>query len=395
VRPCPLEDLLTPALRFAAACSYLPSTPTSLAQQAGLLSQSLQIGLPPAVLWDQICRHRIHALADEVLSRHRLRSVLGQYDSVLAKHAQEARRQALILGAESARLSEFLSRNGIAHHILKGPQLSGKLYGDSGLRHSKDIDIIIDPRHLTAGLEALKTAGWTWPNSALWLSSRAYRRLAEAQLWHVAPVHPQYRSAIEVHWRFEQLRTAPMESKWWAHWHPNSHVVSSVEALHLCLHGAAHAWGRMKWLGDIRALLDREPGIWRTSLPLAEDLKLRPILAQAFLLLEWLYGLTPDAAGRQIIASEAEAGSLARFALQTLTLKASDGKRSIREHLQVRRYRRYLRRRHGMRARLLDFLSVCFLRQGDLVTWSLPPAFLFALPAVRVTGFIRRRWLRR
>jgi hypothetical protein len=151
----------------------------------------------------------------------------------------------------------------------------------------------------------------------------------------------------------------------------------------------------MKWLGDIRALIDRQPAIWQESLPLAKELGLLPMLGQTLLLMEWLYDVPPDATGRKLMASEAEAETLAQFAMQTLTRKASAGKWSLQEHLELRRYGRSIARRHGIRTRLLDFLSLCFLHPGDLLKWKLPPVFLFALPALRVTGFIRRRWLSR
>ncbi len=382
--------LVTPALRFAAACSYLPFTPGSAHQQAELLSQSLESLLHPDILWDQICRHRIFALADAVLTRNQCRSVLGEHESALKKRVQQVRLQAFILTAEAARFSKLLSQNGITHHLLKGPQLSEKLYGDLGLRHGRDIDIIIEPSQLTAGLAVLKAAGWDWPNSELWFSSSVYRRLARSQFWHVSPVHPEYKSIIEVHWTFEHLRAAKMEAKWWAHWDSSGPVVSSAEALYLCLHGASHAWSRMKWLGDIRALLDRQPAIYGQSLPLAKELGLLPILAQALLLLEWLYGFKPDASSR-VIASERKAEPLAHFALQTLTRKASAGAWSISEHLQLLRYGHSIARRHGIRARFLDFLSVCFLHPGDLLQWRSAPLLLFMLPALRVTGFIWRR----
>jgi hypothetical protein len=150
----------------------------------------------------------------------------------------------------------------------------------------------------------------------------------------------------------------------------------------------------MKWLGDIRALLDRQPGIYAESLPLAKELGLLPMLAQALLLLEWLYDFAPDATGRQVIASEGEAKPLASFALQRLTRKVSAGVWSISEHLEIFRYGRCIARRHGIRARLLEFLSICFLHPGDLLHWRSPTLLLFTLPAQRVTGFIYRRWFR-
>lgn len=151
----------------------------------------------------------------------------------------------------------------------------------------------------------------------------------------------------------------------------------------------------MKWLGDIRTLIDRQPDIWEHSLPLAEELGLLPIVAQTLVLLEWLYDVTPDVTSRQIISGEPDAESLARFALRTLTRDVSEGERSIREHFKFRHYGRSLARRHGSRARVLGFLSICFLHPGDLSRWSLPPFFVFAMPLMRVINLVRRRWLSR
>jgi hypothetical protein len=184
-----------------------------------------------------------------------------------------------------------------------------------------------------------------------------------------------------------------MEAKWWAHWDAGGSDVSPAEALHLCLHGASHGWSRMKWLGDLQTLVERQPGIWTEARPLAKELGLLSTLAQAFLLLEWLYGITPDTTCRQIVAGEAEAEPLARFALQMLTRTAVLADWSVEEHLRFFRYQRCLARRYGFRARLLATLSAHFIRTGDVLQWSLPSFLLWALPLTRVAGFIQRRWL--
>jgi hypothetical protein len=168
--------------------------------------------------------------------------------------------------------------------------------------------------------------------------------------------------------------------------------VSAAEALHLCLHGASHGWSRMKWLGDLRTLVDRQPGIWAESLPLAKELGLLPMMAQALLLLEWLYDVAPDAVGRQVVASQPEAERLAQFALGMLTGSPELTEWPAARHLKFFYYQRRLDRRHGMRARLWATLSFYFIRAGDLLDWSLPSFLLWALPLMRVKGFIKRRW---
>jgi hypothetical protein len=323
-----------------------------------------------------------------------MRSALGQHDAALAKRAVQTKLQALTLSAEAEWFSALLANHGIIHHILKGCQLSRKLYGDLAMRHSRDIDVILEPRQLTEGLKVLKMAGWNWPNAERWLSGGPYRQLAESQLWHLTPTHPQYKSIVEIHWRFERINGSAREATWWAHWPTAGTEVSPAEALHLCLHGASHGWSRMKWLGDLRTLLDRQPRIWAESLPLAKELGLLPTLAQALLLLEWLYDVAPDAASRQVVASQPEAEPLAKFALRMLTGSPELTEWTAAQHLQFFCYQRSLDRRHGVRARLWATLSFYFIRSGDLLEWSLPSFLLCALPLIRVKGFIKRRWRR-
>jgi hypothetical protein len=383
-----------PALRFAAACSYLPSTADGLAGQRELLRQSLASGLPPASVWEQICRHRIFAPADQVLSRHGWRSALGPYDADVRKCAQQSRLQALTLSAEAGQFSALLASHSIRHHILKGSPLSRKLYGDLGLRQCRDIDVIVEPRQLIECLKALRNAGWDWPNAERWFASRSYRLLAKSQLWHVAVTHPQYKSVIEVHWSFEHVRSGAMEAKWWAHWDANRSEVSPAEALHLCLHGASHGWKRMKWLGDLRTLQDRQPDIWQQCRPSAKELRLQAVLAQALLLLQRLYDVEPDAASREIVSSEPQAEGLARFALDKLTGKAEESECTVGEQRGFLRYQRSLARRHGAGARLAAALSAYFIGQIDLLEWRLPAYLLCVLPLVRLKGLLQRwRWL--
>jgi|GEM_PF-3652267 len=384
--------MISPSLRFAAACSYLPSGSNAFARQGEILNASLKTRLSPDACWYQIRRHRIYVLAQEILKRHERLSVLGEHAATLTARSQKVRSQSLMVAAETQRLESVLSNAGITHHILKGPRLAQKLYADSGMRHSRDIDVIIHPDQLLAALALFRSHGWQWPNSDLWFSSKAYLKLAKSQFWHVPLVHPRFRLTIEAHWRFEHIRNPVAETKWWTHWDSKSELVTSAEALHLVLHGSNHAWSRMKWLGDLRTLIDRQPRIWAYSLPLASELGLSSALAQAILLLERLYEVEPDSTGSHLIAHHSEAEYLARFAISSLAGEASDGKWSTRQHLSLLRYGHCLNHRHGIQARFSELLSVCLLRPYDLVNWRLPLFFLFSLPILRWTGFIRRRW---
>jgi hypothetical protein len=163
--------------------------------------------------------------------------------------------------------------------------------------------------------------------------------------------------------------------------------------LHLCMHGASHGWNRMKWLGDLRTLLERQPAIWTQSWPLAKSLGLLPALAQALLLLEWLYDITPDEAHRQIIGSQPEAEALALFALAQLTAKVEQPEESVAERLNFLRYGLGMARRHGLSTTLSATLSALLVNSDDLLNWNSPSLLLCALPLARLANVIQRRWL--
>jgi hypothetical protein len=62
--------------------------------------------------------------------------------------------------------------------------------------------------------------------------------------------------------------------------------------LFLCDRGAKHRWSRIKWLNDVAGLLAQERSFsWENILALADRFDLSLALAQADMLVHWLYGV--------------------------------------------------------------------------------------------------------
>jgi Uncharacterised nucleotidyltransferase len=154
-----MRGMITPHIKFLAACSYLPHTEEGFLRQRVLLERACAAPLDPKILRNGIIRHRIFALADEVLRRHSMTGMLSEFQPALEARAKKERLQSLRLAAESQRVSGILSDAGIEHRFIKGPLLSKRIYGDPGLRHSKDLDLVVEPGNVSCAAQAFAGRG--------------------------------------------------------------------------------------------------------------------------------------------------------------------------------------------------------------------------------------------
>jgi len=122
------------------------------------------------------------------------------------------------------------------------------------LRHSIDLDLLVEPQHIPRAVELLRADAWEPRDAAMWLKGGLYRRMAEIRIRHLQLFQPQQKIGLELHWRVEAARSPGLEAKWWELWSESRWDLSCVECLHLCLHGTVHAWNRLKWLEDLAAI---------------------------------------------------------------------------------------------------------------------------------------------
>lgn len=383
--------MIAPHIKFLAACSYLPHNEEGFLKQRVLLERACATPLDPKMLWNGIVRHRIFALADEVLRRHAMTAMLGEFQPALAVRAKKARLRSLRLAAESQRLSEILSDAGIEHRFIKGPLLSKKIYGDPGLRHSKDLDLLVKPENVSSALTLLQEEGWEGiRHTGMWLRSGVYRWIAHRWLRHFGLVHGRKNLNLELHWRVEASHDKKVDDAWWTNWEDCDSRIGRAEFLHLCLHGAVHAWIRLKWIGDLQAILERNPDLWSESSALRGDLDLELIAAQTILLQEALFDTQPGEDAKRIVERQPEAFELAKFALEKLQLESIRIDDSLSKAGAARGYLWKLNRRQSWRARILDFFGFCFVDPEDLESWGTHAALLPAISLMRASKLVRR-----
>jgi hypothetical protein len=236
-------------------------------------------------------------LAYVTLHRHAEQFLPAWVKKALKERSDNARKQALLIGAELVRLANLLTAKGIEFIPLRGALLSLRLYGDPGIRHMKDLDILVKPEDVESADRLLTSEGYicTIPGYDLTEKQRKYF-LAEG--YHYNYYHPGRGIEIELHWG-SNLWTSEQVSELWA-------GVGSLEwmginfncldedhlLLFLCGHGAGHKWFRLKWLSDIAPLISRQrPEGWERLIAISERLDLSRSLAQASLLSHWMYDI--------------------------------------------------------------------------------------------------------
>ncbi len=183
--------------------------------------------------------------------------------SALDASAAENARLSLFQAAESLRLQRLFEAAGIGLTFIKGTALALLAYGNIGIKHSWDIDIVVEDANVLAAAALLRTVGYVREIPDEGLDDGRFLEwstFAHECLWK----HPSRGLCVELHWRLTQ------NSSHLAHVFASRRVavldgqfISTLgdEDLfaYLCLHGARHGWSRLKWLADLAAWLVQMP----------------------------------------------------------------------------------------------------------------------------------------
>ena len=340
-------------------------------------------------------RHRIGGLVYRALTK--LPSVAGVPVNVQEALSLEATRIAthnLRLAAEAVRIDRLMAQSNINAAFLKGTALAKLAYNDIGVRHSKDVDLLIPPQSLEVAMGVLTDAGYRVshprglrPSHLPWLKRVNH---------HIALVHPVRRTEVELHWRVTRnprmLPDLPAPESWIAVEIAHGTALRTFPVhdliLYLCAHGAGHCWFRMKWLVDIALLIApmRESEL-RALLRHAADVGMIRPLAQALLLASSILALPLP----PVLVKELDDGRAVRL----LVKAAATAMYRIDEPYDVpfgtasMSLTQYLLRAdwHYIREQLIVHLG----NQDDWHTVRLPPSLMFLYPLLRVPLWVGRQ----
>jgi putative nucleotidyltransferase-like protein len=239
--------------------------------------------------WDALLeRARTHEILP--LIGHHLRALgwLGVPEAV-AVELQEAFRinqlRNALLADELVRLLALLGEAEVPVIPLKGIILGASLYGDTALRVSFDIDLLVPPSEAVRTRQLLLTQGYTSPLAEEFFVDYQLRRLTACCLlpgrrvpcpvdlrWGLLLHSSQDREATDDLWAEAQAasilgrRVDTLSPEW--------------EFLFLSVHAASHGWQMLKWLVDIHQVCAGRSVDWQKVKGKAGRLGLKPVVEQ-------------------------------------------------------------------------------------------------------------------
>lgn len=180
---------------------------------------------------------------------------LSAQASAIAKHN-------LALAAESLRLQRVFDDARIPVIFFKGAALAMLAYGSLSLKHGKDIDVLVPPECAERALQLLEREGY-----GLWLPAKNLNAAQRRAVIHYSKeaelVHRDCNVQVELHWKL--VDNPSLLAGLTAHADTQDVPLAGGAGLrtfrenelfaYLCVHGATHAWSRLKWLADLNALV--------------------------------------------------------------------------------------------------------------------------------------------
>jgi len=382
----------TPEFRLIAACCRWPP---SAGRNAAIRDASEIISDWDRVLW-LTNRHRVAGLVHAALALVQAQLPAGVAEALRVR-ARDVARRSFILSAETVRLQRALEAAGISCLMLKGVGLAQLAYGSLGTKDTRDIDTLIPPDRAEAALRILNREGYVLSYPAAQLNeaqSRAVFRYArEVQL-----LHPSKGLQVEMQWRLTGnpllLTGVDVQAA------TQSVVLSngaSVRTLapeplfsYLCVHGAQHAWSRLKWLADFNALAAASGADLLRLYRHAQSVGAGRCAGQALLLCNELFELCLPAALAGEIEQDRSLRRLATIAVETMCddYAEANRRRSLGSALRVLLSQFLLGK--GL-AFLVAQYSAEAVRSLDLIEFPLPPALHFLYPVLRLPLWLSTR----
>jgi hypothetical protein len=169
--------------------------------------------------------------------------------------------QMLTLSGEMEQLAKAFSERGLRSLFLKGPVIAADLYGDVSLRTSCDLDLLIPIKELEQAEALLVSLGYEKDEYIVSvLNDWKWRH------HHTTFFHPKKGIKVELHWRLNPAPSKePSFNELWSRKRKSALISRPIYYLgredlfmFLVSHGARHGWSRLRWLLDIKQLVNQK-----------------------------------------------------------------------------------------------------------------------------------------
>lgn len=312
--------------------------------------------------------------------------------------ATQIARENLLFASESCRLQKEFDNAALPLLFVKGVTLAIVAYGGLAYKRARDIDLVVPPGRVEDASKLLSRLGYIRVEPAPEFSDAQFRtwtRLCKETVWRSAS------NGIVVELHGALVDNPALLPEIGASLPRNSVQLSSGTSLatlprdeliaYLCVHGAAHAWSRLKWLADVAALLP-------TSAPadmerLYERLLLLGVgrcAAQALLLCNLIFGTSLPAALHDRLREDPSNGVLVAIALRVMA-----GRNQERELDETLFGTLPIHFSHFLLSSGIAYKRAEMLRKlrspVDRMVLDLPRTVRFLYPLILVPAWIRRR----
>ena len=216
--------------------------------------------------WEKISaialEHRVvgHILATQTGKEYIPTLVLHKLQSVF--YDQQVRSKKLQF--EQNMIQALLKSHNMRPVILKGPALSGLLYGDPTIRPAGDLDWFIPIGNVIDADRAMKSMGYQEKNTNVGLDQYTWK-LIKSTKHELVYIHPTTHQMNEIHWRLYRLNSVfpwKLSDEMFARAQDIMIGQESLRMLspsdlfiYLCHHGCRHRWISLHWLVDIQQML--------------------------------------------------------------------------------------------------------------------------------------------
>ncbi len=297
--------------------------------------------------------------------------------------------------AETMRLQRVLAGAGIASLALKGVALAQLAYGTLGLKHTRDIDLLVLPAQADAAWRLLEANGYALVLPAATLSP-AQRRAVLRYCKDIEVVHRSGEPRVELQWRasanWRLLQGIDARSAAQDVVLPQGRIrtLAARELFaYLCVHGASHSWSRLKWLADFNALIANASDAELVALYRhAQDIGAGLCAGQALLLCERLLARRLPRDLVEELRGDRRLQKLKALALQEMARPQAAADRGIvgvvREvftHFMLGRGWRFV----------VAQCRVAAIGIDDVMRVPLPPPLAFLYPLMRLPLWLWRR----
>ncbi len=216
----------------------------------------------------------------------------------------------------AAQLTGAFAKAGISCAVLKGIAVAERYYRHTCDREMIDVDILVDPSRYDEAEEIVRSLGFNrlYPRFDLTVKTRAsFKRLHNAFTFFRREDGMQ----VDLHWRtVKNPALLPrLNDEWQNHLAttPAANrelptLEAGAHALYIIVHGAKHAWVRLKWLADldrvVRGLSAEER---RSLIKASERNRMHRVVASSLALSFELLGTPLEGEFRDLVGKHSDA----------------------------------------------------------------------------------------